>query len=129
MKTTGKYILDTEGNPVEVTDLMEWAEWFETSKEKRVVAKTKLKNVTVSTVFLGLDHNWDNLFGHKGKRRGKPLLYETMVFENKITTEDVMGSPLKFYKSLDDYSERYHDKKEAGAGHHEIVKRLIINKI
>ena len=67
-----KYILDKDGNPVICEDVMEWALWFE--KGKRIVQQDYLsKKHLVSTVFLGLDHN----FGE-----GEPLLYETMVFHN-----------------------------------------------
>jgi hypothetical protein len=56
--------------PVPVDDVMDWAKWYETSDRR--VDFTELGNgVHVSTVFLGLDHNW---FGEH------PLLFETMVF-------------------------------------------------
>ncbi len=62
------YILDGK-TPVPV-GLMEWAEWF--GRNDRSVAKDEFEGVVVSTVFLGLDHNF---FGD-----GPPLLFETMVF-------------------------------------------------
>jgi hypothetical protein len=66
------YILDENRNPIAV-DFMTWAVWFENSKE-RVVAQTNVGNVTVSTVFIGLDHNFDPF--------GPPHLFETMIFRN-----------------------------------------------
>ena len=54
-------------------DLMKWARWFEDIKRRRV-AHDRVKHVTISTVFLGIDHS----FG--GKR---PLLFETMIFGGK----------------------------------------------
>jgi hypothetical protein len=56
--------------PIEAT-LMELGRFLEHSPD-RSVAQTKIGNVDVSTVFLGIDHNW---FGN-----GPPLLFETMVF-------------------------------------------------
>lgn len=72
------YILDKKGNPV-ATDLMTWATWFEKSCKdfdatKRRVAMTTIGRYKVSTVFLGLDHN----FG-----KGPPVLWETMVFKKQ----------------------------------------------
>jgi hypothetical protein len=61
------YILD--GKIPKEVDLMTWARWFE--KAERHVADTKKGNIRVSTVFLGLDHQWGN---------GPPHLFETMIF-------------------------------------------------
>lgn len=59
--------------PCESTE--EWAEWYESTFKKdgpsRIVKRTILGRVWVSTVFLGLDHR----FGE-----GPPLLFETMIF-------------------------------------------------
>jgi len=63
-----KYIL-VDRIPVPEPDLIKWGQWFETAA--RVVRQETFDGVTVSTVFLSLDHN----FSH-----GKPLLFETMVF-------------------------------------------------
>lgn len=52
-------------------DLMTWANMFE-KFTNRIVAQTQIGPVLVSTVFLGLDHN----FG-----AGDPVLFETMVFD------------------------------------------------
>ena len=68
-----KYILNDAGEPVKCDGLMEWARWFESDFDKRRVARTELPGgVTVSTVFLGIDHNWGS--------GGMPVLYETMIF-------------------------------------------------
>lgn len=63
-----KYILD--GRTPVPCDLLTWAKWFETAE--RHVAKDVMGDVTVSTIFLGLDHNWGG--------RGPPVLFETMIF-------------------------------------------------
>jgi hypothetical protein len=54
---------------VPVEDSMEWARGFENSN--RQVADTKIGGIRISTIFLGLDHNFLG---------GKPLLFETMIF-------------------------------------------------
>ena len=68
---TEKYILIGQ-TPVVEPDLLKWARWFETAD--RIVAQTHIGTRTVSTVFLGLDHQ----FG-----KGPPLLFETMVFTDE----------------------------------------------
>jgi hypothetical protein len=64
------YILDDDHNLI-ATDVMTWGEWFGTNGN-RIVAKTVVGDAVVSTVCLGLDHN----FYHGGP----PLLFETMIF-------------------------------------------------
>ena len=88
-----KYILDGK-TPVECDDLIKWAKWFETAK--RHVAQDDIGGVSVSTVFLGIDHAWGS---------GRPVLFETMIF----------GGP------LDQKQERYSTWEEAEAGHAEMV--------
>lgn len=68
-----KYILNDQGEPILEPNLLKWGKMFEDTKG-RVVAREVVGNLTVSTVFLGLDHR----FG-----KGPPLLWETMVFLNK----------------------------------------------
>jgi len=68
-KTNNKFIL--VGNKiVPETDLLKWAVWFEASN--RIVARTKIGDYVVSTVFLGMNHRF---FGE-----GKPLLFETLAW-------------------------------------------------
>lgn len=89
-------------DPVEVT-IEEWGLWFETHDEERIVARTKLglrKTILVSTVFLGMDHNF---WGE-----GPPILFETMVFR------DGHG----------DEQRRYATWQEAYDGHYEMVKAM-----
>ena len=63
-----KFILEGR-KAVPCPDLMTWAKWFETAN--RHVAQDTIGDVRISTVFLGLDHNF------LGDR---PLLFETMIF-------------------------------------------------
>lgn len=64
----GRYILDGK-TPVRCDDLLQWAQWYQTTD--RHVAEDHLGDIHVSTVFLGLDHQWGD---------GPPLLFETMIF-------------------------------------------------
>jgi len=89
-----KYILKGK-NPVECNDVMKWARWFESAN--RIVKKTDINKQVVSTVFLGLNHNYDG---------GKPLLFETMVFPEC------------------DICERYTTWDEAEKGHNKIVEKI-----
>jgi hypothetical protein len=91
---TDKYILD--GHKAVPVDLMTWARWFEATKDGRIVAKTQLAHVEVSTVFMGLDHS----FGE-----GPPQLFETMIF----------GGP------QDGYQERCETWEQAEAMHAQAV--------
>lgn len=87
------YILD--GHEPKRVDLMEWARWLETAERHVALDKINrmgLSMVSVSTVFLGLDHQWGD---------GPPLLFETMIFGGKH----------------DGYCERYATWDEAEAGH------------
>jgi len=75
--------------------LMEWALSYENmTEEARRVARTALDGeVVVSTVWLGLDHQW--------APAGPPLIFETMIF----------GGP------LDGETWRYATEEQALAGH------------
>ena len=98
-----KYILDDEGNPVECNDLMKWGRWFEMADNMRIVGKNFIGDVHVSTVFLGMDHN----FGYGESR--EPILYETMIFGGKHN----------------DYQERYATRAEAIEGHARALKMVM----
>lgn len=70
------YILDDLNNPVPVNDPAEWATWREKNSEVWVISQDHLgEDLYVSTVFLGIDHNYLGV--------GDPLLYETMIFGGK----------------------------------------------
>ena len=92
-----KYILEGH-KAVECDDLMVWAKWFETAE--RHVDKTEISSdVNVSTVFLGLNHNYGD---------GEPLLFETMVFGGEH----------------DEEMERYSTWEQAEEGHNRWVDKL-----
>jgi hypothetical protein len=92
-----KYILDEQGNPVPVEDVIEWGKWFETAD--RHIGKDTIGDVTVSTVFLGIDHSYGT---------GAPVLFETMVFGGVH----------------DGYQDRYTTRWEALIGHIQVVKMV-----
>lgn len=93
------YILDGH-TPVPVPARV-WSQWFGTT-EQRIVKQTQVsEDVRVSTVFLGLDHNF--------ALKGLPVLFETMVFGGLN----------------DGWQDRYHTWEEAETGHEEVVSRLL----
>lgn len=85
------YILDKNKNLVKTTP--EKAFMFWEKSEERIVAKTEFKNnVVLSTVFLCIDHNFN---------QSSPLLFESLWFGGV----------------LDGEIRRYHTWDEALAGH------------
>jgi len=92
------YVLDDENHVVEVFDLVTWGEFMEGGN--RTVGYTEITSaITVSTIFLGLDHR---LYGD-----GPPILFETLVF----------GGP------LDGQSNRYSSYDDAEVGHRMMVAK------
>lgn len=69
------YILNDKHEAIPA-DLETWSIWFETS-DRIVKQEAAGPNLVyfVSTVFLGLDHNF------RGMLADEPLLFETMVFD------------------------------------------------
>ncbi len=81
--------------PRKCKDVHEWGKMME--GKDRIVKQEDISDVHISTVFLGIDHNF---FG------GPPVLFETMIF----------GGP------HDEYQERYCTWEEAEAGHARAVE-------
>ena len=77
--------------PIPEPDPLKWANWFE-DFDQCIVKKDKVRNVNVSTVFLGLNHSLNEK---------KPILFETMIFGGKHNC----------------YQERYATWEQAEAGH------------
>jgi hypothetical protein len=103
------YILDENGVPVLEPDIMKWASWMGNPNLKRS-AHTNVNGLTVSTTFLGIDHNFGNAMREQADRR-PPILWETMIFN----TDDG-----RFH----DFQERYDSKEEAMVRHEEIVASI-----
>jgi hypothetical protein len=92
-----KYILDDDGQAIACDDLLTWGRFLDTCRNK-FHKTTEIAGGRVSTIFLGLDHNFANA--------GSPLLWETMVF----------GIP-----EFEERQWRYTDKEEAYKGHERVV--------
>lgn len=89
------YIL-VKNKPVLCRDIVLWGRWFSKTEQRQVMLTRCRNNVTISTVFLGIDHNFSGV--------GPPVLWETMAFPN---TDDCL---------------RATSHEEAIANHNEIVK-------
>lgn len=109
------YMLDEKGEVVVEKDLMTWARWLESAGTKRQVGENIVGDYTVSTVFLGLDHDFSGT--------GIPVLWETLVFENKETEIKVGTRMRPIRKTLDvgDTFRRYTSKEDALKGHEEVM--------
>lgn len=106
------YILaKDEKTPVPVS-LSRWAKWRETADRRVAYYSSGFhrggipvdrwdSGISVSTVFLGLDHNLDD--------KGEPILFETMVF----------GGP------HDGYTKRYSTFVEAINGHEHTISKVL----
>lgn len=106
------YKLDENRNPVLIGDAIEHVRWIAeydvNGRDWRRVDQSFMidkegDSITVSTVFLGLDHNYGI---------GPPVLFETMIFGGEH----------------DGYQERYCTWDEAVEGH-EVAKKLIKSDI
>lgn len=80
---------DRNGEPI---DMMTWARSFFENDDAKRVALTEHDGVSVSTVWLGLDHQYGD---------GPPLIFETMIFGG----------------DHDEYQWRYSTEAEALVGH------------
>lgn len=81
---------------------------------KRVALTEDTDGVMVSTVWLGLNHQWDN--------RRPPLIFETLVFRADIGDVGNIGT------SDENYEYRYSTEAEARAGHAEISSVVLSGK-
>jgi hypothetical protein len=90
------YILDEEHRPVPCTDIMVWGPWFQNFENRRV-ARTRIGDSEISTVFLGMDHGFR-----------QHLWFETMVFGG----------------TLDGEQDCYETWEQAEQGHEAMVRRV-----
>jgi hypothetical protein len=91
--------------------LIAWAQTFE--KADRVVMQTRLIDGSrISTVFLGLDHQWGD---------GPPHLFETCLFSG----EKYFNSILKREVSESEIVARYSTWAEAEEGHIEWIEKCV----
>jgi len=82
-------------------NIMEWAKEFKAIEDRRVAKDILSDGKMVSTVFLGLNHNYGE---------GLPLIFETMVFASESDGEDLDMN-------------RYSTEEEALKGHKKMVKK------
>lgn len=115
-----KFILNGKV-PEACADLMRWGRWIQTAD--RIVARTEVGALSVSTVFLGMNHNFID---------GPPLLFETMVFRPAAKSEQsnfIIRKISKVEVGGDvDLTRRYSTWDEAEAGHAKIVALLVAAK-
>ena len=84
-----------------IISLQQWVALMEDKEYKRV-AETTVGRYWVSTVWLGLDHNWGGV---------KPLIFESMVFDKKTNESDLL-------------TDRYSTLSQALVGHDNMVKKV-----
>lgn len=89
---------DRQGSPM---DMRTWARALEDHSLQRVAETTLPDGKWISTVWLGLDHQWGD---------GPPLIFETMVFPDKAHLNELE-------------CERYSTEVEAVAGHARMVEK------
>ena len=91
------FILDGK-TPVRCYDILRWADWR--SKTNKKIKLNKVGKSTISTIFLGIDHNI--IPG------GLPVLFETYVFDGP----------------LDGEMERFFTWDDAVKGHDKMVEKV-----
>lgn len=106
----GLYVLNDAGDPVPEPDTIAWGKWLAaTMREGRHLAQDTIGPYWVSTVFLGVDHQF--LDG------GPPILWETKIFG---VPEEKRFRGRRFRREL--LQERYTSRADALAGHARAVK-------
>lgn len=101
-RPVGGYFLLNPDHTVRRVSLGRWAKWFEHAPDSRIARHT-LDGITVSTVFLGADHNFSS--------QGPPILFETMVF---IDREGFQSFGVNRYSTWD----------TARAGHFQMCRQV-----
>lgn len=92
------YIYDEAGKPV-VTDATTMAKWL--TNDRRRLAWDEIGSLKVSTVFLGINHQWEE---------GPPVLWETMVFGLSDDADEIQV--------------RYTSQAAALIGHHRVCAKV-----
>ncbi len=69
--------------PIPCENVIKWGKWFERHYSRRV-RSTYIQDIWISTVFLGVDHAFDD---------GELVLFETMIFNKKDDNrvDDIFG--------------------------------------
>ena len=98
------FYLDKDNNVIPCEEgmeaFLEWSTWFDNTymDGSHWIASTKIKGILVSTIFLGMNHQWGE---------GPPVVFETMILGGWIDQE---------------YQERYCTYDEAKEGHAAAIK-------
>jgi len=102
-RSVDKFYYIMVNGKIKHANMFEWSKWF-FNIENRRIDYTELETGHVSTVFLGIDHDFsiDKLL------QKKPILFETMVFGSE----------------LNEFQWRYSTLGEAKQGHYEIVNAI-----
>lgn len=95
--------------------MMEWAKDFENMELRRVGQDFLPNGIEVSTVWLGLDHNY--------APRGRPLIFETMLFVAQKKEIEIFGRIHSFDREEIGDQWRYSTEEEALRGHKMLVKK------
>lgn len=93
-----QFYYDMEGNPI---DIKQWGKLFGDTKKRRV-GQDEFSGYTVSTVWMGINHNFVG---------NPPLIFETMVFG----PDSLDGT------EVEEFTERYSTIAEAKTGHRKTV--------
>lgn len=106
------YILEDDGTIRPAKGIIEFGRWYENAK--RHIGNTIVfggqQTVRISTVFLGLDHNYYD--------DGPPLVFETMVFDSAYSNHAVEDEGI-------DACIRYPSLEEAWHGHEAAVAECL----
>jgi hypothetical protein len=94
--------------------MLEWAKLSEDLAYHQI-AFTGIGPYLVSTIWLGLNHNW--LPG------GRPVIFETMTFSKAWDVQVWNGTPFLFHPSHS--QERYSTEAEALRGHYQTVNAIM----
>lgn len=71
---TGLFYILKDGQPIASDDIEALKEFLEDLEDdvSRIIRRTEIKDILISTVFLGVNHNL----------KGPPILFETMIFNH-----------------------------------------------
>ena len=105
-KLPGAMYYDRKSQPI---DLMTWAAKVE-DREYAVIAQHWIRGWMVSTVWMGLNHNF--------LRDGPPVIFETMVFPPGDESDD--GG-----MHSESYQDRYATEEAAQAGHDQALAWVV----
>lgn len=95
------HYFDKQGKPIE--DIMTWGKLHSDEKYMRIGMTKFSDNSFVSTVWLGINHNFCGV--------GDPIIFESMYFPTE--------------QQLEEWQERYCTEEEAKTGHQEMVNRVL----